>query len=611
MKNTAQKAENPLVNRYSSTKAVIAVVSVSGKIYYFQKEAGKIKILEESRGKISKSKNKFTVKNIKEKSESLDKLSYLSMSKLSYGFEGIIGFENKYYGATSIDGFTWNLKEAISKKGNSAYIVPSYKFQGEEVIFWSDDAIHVGFLDNQSSWKLYDDPIFTPYSKNYQSINILGLFTSKDSIFIPFATYIDISGVNYFTLSIAIFSKSDPRKVFWRVEYPIWHVPLELIDQIVAPINVISVNNEIYSFWQGKDQIFSFRHPLLEHIITDHPEIISSNVKKMEHNPILSPDTDNSWESLAVFNPAALYDEDEKKLHLIYRAVGKDWRSVFGYATSSDGEHIDSKNNFPAYIPRTSFEGQFGSFDPNSPFVSGPGAGGCEDPRLTRIGDTIYLTYVAFDGWSGPRVALSSISNDDFVNNKWDWAYPVIISKPGVIDKNAVIFPEKINGKYVIMHRVFPDILIDFVDSLDFDGQTYLKGEHKIPPRNFGWDSRKIGAGPPPIKTKDGWLLIYHAVDDKQSHKYQIGAMLLDLEDPTKVLSRTSQPILSPTHWYENEGFKSGVVYPCGAVLIEGKLNIYYGGADTYICQASADLNSILDLLSLEKSITPKKFLFN
>ena len=94
--------------------------------------------------------------------------------------------------------------------------------------------------------------------------------------------------------------------------------------------------------------------------------------------------------------------------------------------------------------------------------------GGCEDPRLTRIGEQVYMTYVAYDGHSHPRVALSSIHIDDFLNKKWNWKKPVLISPPYIVDKNACILPEKINGKYVIFHRVFPNILIDFVDDLRF-----------------------------------------------------------------------------------------------------------------------------------------------
>jgi len=204
------------------------------------------------------------------------------------------------------------------------------------------------------------------------------------------------------------------------------------------------------------------------------------------------------------------------------------------------------------------------------------------------------LTYVAFDGINPPRIALTSISAYDFLNRRWLWERPVLISPPGIVDKSAVIFPEKINGKYVIMHRIYPDILIDFVDNLNFDGTFWLKGEYKISPRPDKWDSRKIGAGAPPLKTKYGWLLIYQSVGEQDPGRYKIGAMLLDLLDPTKVLYRSQSPILEPEETYENDGFKSGVIYPCGAVIIDDTLYVYYGGADSYVCVATAKLEDFL-----------------
>lgn len=606
MKKAAQSAEVDSVS-------VIGIASILGKVYYFQKRPDQITVIQESPdGKISKTEKKFVINNLNEKSESVGKLSYLSISKLSDGFAGIIGFDNNYYAAISKDGFGWELKNLLSKKVTSAYIAPLYLYKNKKVIYWSWDSIRLGFSNKNLNWDLYDDPIYKPQSHGNSEIEILNVLNGADSLFVPFAAFTKGYGVKYFSLYVAVFSKIDPGKVSWRIEYPIWRVPPDFVDKITAPLGVVVVKNKIYSFWKGKNEIFSFRHPLLELIVFDqNKDILTGNIKKSDQNPILSPDSNNNWESLAVFNPAALYDEDEKKLHLMYRAVGNDWRSVFGYAESTNGIDISSKSENPNYVPRAKFEGQYLNYNPSSAYTSGPGSGGCEDPRLTKIDGRIYLTYVAYDGWSGPRVALSSISEDDFKNNNWNWSHPVIISKPGIIDKNAVIFPEKINGKYVILHRVFPDILVDFVDSLEFDGNTFLEGKYKIEPTTDSWDSRKIGAGPPPIKTNDGWLLIYHAVDDRKSYKYQIGAMLLGLSDPTKVLCRTSQPIISPTHWYENEGYKNGVVYPCGAALINDRLNIYYGGADTYVCMASAPLDDLLSLLRAEKQIPPKKIIIN
>jgi predicted GH43/DUF377 family glycosyl hydrolase len=237
--------------------------------------------------------------------------------------------------------------------------------------------------------------------------------------------------------------------------------------------------------------------------------------------------------------------------------------------------------------------------------MSGGGYGGCEDPRITQIDDMMYMTYVGYNGSDPPRVVLTSIPTDDFVNKRWDkWAKPKLISGPGVVNKNCVIFPEKINGKFVVMHRIYPNILIDYVDDLTFEDK-FLEGHHKIGPRNDAWDSRKLGAGAPPMKTKEGWLLIYQAVDERDPGKYKIGAMLLDLKNPEKVLYRSNSPILEPNQWYENEGFKAGVAYPCGAVIVNARLMVYYGGADTFICVASTPLDTFLKKLKKTSKVKP------
>ena len=328
-------------------------------------------------------------------------------------------------------------------------------------------------------------------------------------------------------------------------------------------------------------------------------------LERFQGNPILRPDSGNWWETKAVFNPAAIYEGN--KVHILYRAIGETDHSLLGYASSPDGFHISERLDKPAYIPREPFEGvnslPQGWNTGFSHYISGGGGGGgCEDPRLTRIKDRVYLTYVAYDGYSSPRVALSSIDIDDFLEKKWDWKKPVLISPPHIVDKNACLLPEKINGKFVIFHRIFPNILIDFVDDLDFDGKTrWLEGHFKISVKNSSWDNLKVAAGPPPIKTKDGWLFIYHAIDVKDDARYKIGAMLLDIKEPTRVLARTKKPILEPLEVYENEGLKAGVVYPCGAVVLNDRLFVYYGGADMVTCVATANINELLTNLSYER----------
>ncbi len=344
-----------------------------------------------------------------------------------------------------------------------------------------------------------------------------------------------------------------------------------------------------------------------------YPKYLITNEIELKHkpqvlyksatNPMLKPNDANSWEAFCTFNPAAIYAAD--KVHLLYRAQGYDYVSQIGYASSDDGYTIHQRFDQPVYRPNQKFEGVTMPLgNPQNSFASGGGCGGCEDPRATIVDNRVYMTYVAYDGWNPPRIALTSIALSDFLNHNFLWEKPVLISKPNEVNKSAVIFPEKINNKYVIMHRVFPNILIDFVDDLNFDGYTYLSGEYKISPRSQEWwDSRKIGAGAPPLKTKDGWLLIYQAVDDKDASEYKVGAMLLDLNDPTKVLYRSAKPILKPSEEYENYGFKAGVVYPCGAVIKDDTLFVYYGGADSYVCVATAQLEQFLDNLKATGAI--------
>jgi predicted GH43/DUF377 family glycosyl hydrolase len=279
--------------------------------------------------------------------------------------------------------------------------------------------------------------------------------------------------------------------------------------------------------------------------------------------------------------------------------------SVLGYAASKDGMTIDERSDEPVYIPREPFETPggniFNSFADH--FASGGGYGGIEDPRITKVGDRLYLTYVAFDGATPPRAAVSSIHMDDFLTKNWDkWDKAKLISAPGMVNKSAVIFPKKVNGKYVVMHRVYPNILVDYLDDLEFD--DYLKGHHFIPPRKGFWDSKKVGAGAPPMETEDGWLLIYQSVGYQDSSRYKIGAMMLARDNPSKVLYRTHEPIIEPDQHYENNGFKAGVVYPCGAVIMNGSLNVYYGGADSVVCAASTDLNAFLN--QMKQNRTPR-----
>ena len=371
----------------------------------------------------------------------------------------------------------------------------------------------------------------------------------------------------------------------------------------LLPVGVALHHEELLTYWQSKEGVIVLVHPFALDKALEKQSLPHVILKKLKHNPIIRPIIENFWESKATFNPAAFYDRG--KVHIIYRAIGDHDISVLGYATSLDGINIDSRLPKPIYQPTQTFEGvglKRGLRPTFSPFASGGGGyGGVEDPRITKIDDRIYMTYVAYDGSNPPRVALTSINDNDFHNQIWNWEKPVLMSPPGVVDKNACILPEKIGGKYVIFHRVFPNILIDFVDDLKFESTKFLKGTHKIAPRENYWDSRKIGVGATPIKIKDGWLLIYQAIGDDDPSRYKMGAMILDKHNPTKVLFRSKKPIVEPDEYYENEGYKAGVVYPCGAIKLNGNLIVYYGGADTVVCAAHENFDYFMDKLKEHK----------
>ncbi len=303
--------------------------------------------------------------------------------------------------------------------------------------------------------------------------------------------------------------------------------------------------------------------------------------KRVSEKPIIVPIKEHAWEAKATFNPAAIYLAD--KVHLVYRAMSEDNVSVFGYAVSSNGVHIDYRDEEPMYLPRESFEQR-----------STPGSNsGCEDPRLTKIGDKIYMLYTALDGKGPPRVALTWIKAQDFLDQEWHWAKPVLITPPGIDDKDACIFPEKINGKYFIIHRSGNDIDGAFSETLDFDGQAWIEEFGWIVPREGMWDSRKVGTAAPPIKTERGWILFYHGFSEKDKI-YRVGAVLLDLADPTKILARSDEPVLEPETAYEKVGEVPNIVFPCGSVVIGEKIFMYYGGADKVVGVATIGIEELL-----------------
>lgn len=310
-------------------------------------------------------------------------------------------------------------------------------------------------------------------------------------------------------------------------------------------------------------------------------------LERYEGNPIIKPDPSHPWESKTTFNPGALYWAG--RVHIFYRAMDNQDTSVIGYAVSDDGFRVASRLPRPVYIPREDFERK-----------AAPGNSGCEDPRLTCLGDKVYMAYVSYNGRDFPRVALTAIKLTDMLNRVWNWERPVVISPPNIMDKDACILSEKVAGRYAIFHRLEPHIWIDYSDELKFSGSNWLKGKIIMEPRPDKWDSKKVGIGAPPLKTDQGWLLIYHGVSSVDD-KYRLGAALLSPADPGRVLARLDYPILEPETEYENNGLRAGTVFAGGAAIIKDRLFVYYGGADQVVCVASVRLNDLLQELSVHR----------
>lgn len=503
------------------------------------------------------------------------------------------------YMAASGDCRAWEEKGRLFPITEAAVQIPYFTHKNKQVIFFGGKDLNVALESKAHSWNVKrigtESGCYTvAFVKEHSKGILLMYFKSEEH-----------EDHLHHSLWSLVLDKNEPTKIIPGTQKLLWLAPQEWIYKDVSPMGVVEIESVPFSYWQYPNYgVFVVSHDRTQKYVFDKSPLPHAMLVRHLKNPILSPYEKRLWENKQVFNTAAVYHNGQ--VHLLYRAVGDGDVSVLGYATSSDGTTINRRFARPAYIPREEFEL---SEKPKSqkyfsPYESGGGGyGGIEDPRITKIEDKFYLTYVAYNGKTPPRLAMSYINVADFDKRDWQkWSKPVLISPPGEVNKNGCLLPEKVNGKYVIFHRVYPDILIDMVDNLDFDGKSvWLKGHYRIHPRPNFWDSNKVGIGPPPIKTKDGWLAIYQGVGFQDNGRYKIGAMLLDLKDPSKVLYRATNPILEPETYYENGGFKAGVVYPCGAVVLGDTLIVYYGGSDTYIAAATTNLNEFLDALKFDK----------
>ncbi len=396
-----------------------------------------------------------------------------------------------------------------------------------------------------------------------------------------------------FAIEAILMDLKDPKKIVGKTRGALL-VPEEryekegILGNIIFPSGAIIIKDrgveKLQIYYGATDTVLCLASvnlaALLDAMVMPHHE---TGFQRISEGPILVPQKERAWEAKAIFNPAAI--DIDGRISILYRAMGEDNTSVIGYAESRNGRQLIMVSPDPVYVPRESFERKG---IPN-------GNSGCEDPRLTRIGNTVYMLYTAYNGITPPAVAQTHISVSDFKKKNWKWSKPVLVTKDGIDDKDGCLHPEKIKGKYFLFHRVNNTICGDYGTTPEFKERNEFKNLFILGPREGMWDSVKVGISVPPIRTSKGWLLLYHGVSHRS--RYRVGAALLDLKDPTKVIARTTDPIFEPREAYEIEGQVGYVVFPCGAVVRNDTIYMYYGGADSVVDVASISLSSLLKIL--------------
>lgn len=301
-------------------------------------------------------------------------------------------------------------------------------------------------------------------------------------------------------------------------------------------------------------------------------------LKRHAANPLLLPDPLSDWESYHVFNPSVIHHNG--LFHMHYRAQGLDWVSRLGYAVSADGIHWNRLRR-PVLTP-----------------LDDSDARGVEDPRVTQLDGRFYMCYTAYgkrDAGEGspthagggilPMIAVS----DNLIT--WQRLGPIV---RGEDNKDHVLFPRKIGGRYAALHRRWPDVWIAYSDDLlDWPEALMAPLYGPRPDDPTAWDSKSVGSNGVPIETDAGWLLLYHGYDD--THIYKLGVCLLDKEDPTRVLARPRQAIFWPEELWELRGDVPNVVFSCANPVVDGLVYVYYGGGDHVIALATCPLSTLLN----------------
>ena len=338
-------------------------------------------------------------------------------------------------------------------------------------------------------------------------------------------------------------------------------------------------------------------------------------MKALEKHGIILGPTEREFENNGVFNPGILQEGDT--VHLLYRAVQEGNLSTIGYAKAKGPLNIIERHEKPLIVREFDYEKH-----------------GVEDPRIAKIDDTYYVIYTAYDGVNTLGALASSKDLVNFkkhgyitpqinyqeyekfikccsqkgLNPKY-YHYYRLFAEIGIVkdefrllrDKDVVLFPRKINGKFAMLHRIWPGIQIVYFDKWEDLTKPFwveylmnLTDYIVLDPKGV-FEVAYIGAGGPPMETYDGWLLIYHGVQETaKGRTYHAKAALLNIDKPEIELARLPYPLFSPTKEWEKHGNVNNVVFPTGHALFGDDLYVYYGAADKYTGVVKMSLSKLL-----------------
>ena len=334
-----------------------------------------------------------------------------------------------------------------------------------------------------------------------------------------------------------------------------------------------------------------------------------------KHGVILEK-TENDFENLRVLNPAVY--QDGNTVHMFYRAIREGNFSSIGYCKLDGPLKVIERFDKPVLFSEESYESQ-----------------GIEDPRIVKIDDTYYLSYTANDGinvfgayaiskdlykWERKGIITPKFTFEEFaalihpscgkINHAHFQLYNLFLryglnklmkKELYVRDNSVTFFPKKINGKFALLHRLYPSIqLLYFNNPSELTPEFWKKyvsnlKSHIVLEPKYKHESGRIGAGCPPIETAQGWLLIYYSAQfTSHGNIHHACAALFDLKNPMKLIARLKEPLFSPTETWEKEGYIRNMVFPTGTALFNEDLYIYYGTADAKIAVATVNINELL-----------------